>query len=248
MDLFLLKRLLGELVVPPASLLLLFLLGWLVSRRRPHAGSAIATLAVLLLWALSTPLLADRLAHAAEDFPPLDLAHPPAAQAIVILGGGLRHGAPEYGEDAPKAIALQRLAYGVRLARATRLPIVVSGGVVQHGEPEATVMKRWVEREFGAPVLFAETMSRDTHENARYTAQLLSPLGVRQVLVVTNAMHMARSMAEFRAAGLEPIAAPTGFVTADQVGLFALVPSMESLQRSEMAIHEFVGRAVQRGR
>src|SRR6478735_7331833 len=113
-----LKTLLRTLLLPPTGPLLLAFAGvWLLAA---GLGS---------LWVLSTPAVADRLAHAAEREPVLDITRLPQAQAIVILGGaGERHAAPEYaGLPAAGGDLLERLAYGAYVAHRTDLPVLVSG-------------------------------------------------------------------------------------------------------------------------
>jgi uncharacterized SAM-binding protein YcdF (DUF218 family) len=98
-----LKTLLRTLVLPPASLLVVALLGvWLVARhpagraRRTGLGLLVAALAVL--WLLATPAIADLFQRAADRVPALapERVDAAQAQAIVILGGGAaRHRAPE---------------------------------------------------------------------------------------------------------------------------------------------------------
>lgn len=244
MDFILLKRLLGELAVPPASVLLLIVVGWLIGRRWPRFGRGVSLGGVLSLWLLSTPIIADRIAQAVEGYPPLDLQQPVDAQAIVILAGGTRRDAREYGSDAPRPSTLQRMAYGTVVARATGLPVAVSGGTVLGGEAEALVMKRFLERDFQVPVAWAEHASRDTRENALYTYCLLEPQGIRRIVLVTTSAHMRRSVREFRAAGFEVIPAPTDFAARDEFGLFQFVPMMQALGRSQAALHELLGEAV----
>ena len=98
--LIVLKSLLRQLVLPPAGPLLLAALGvWLAGRRRP-GGWLLVGAALAALWLLSTPLVADALAHRAGRYPALDLTRPVEAEAIVILGGGdERLSAPEYGGE-----------------------------------------------------------------------------------------------------------------------------------------------------
>src|ERR1700735_3846645 len=128
-ELHILRR---TLFLPPASPLLIGMAGLVLWRRRPRLGKALFAVCIVTLLALCTPLLADALAHAAEDYPALDPAHLTAnqarAQAIVILGGGTRRNAPEAGGDAPGGGTELRLIEGARGARATHLPILVSGG------------------------------------------------------------------------------------------------------------------------
>src|SRR5260221_7307051 len=86
------------LVLPPASLLLLFLAGLLVARRRRRLGVAMQCGAVVLLYAVSTPIVAASLLRTLEPAIPLDVSVVAAsgAGAIVVLSGEMAR-TPEYG-------------------------------------------------------------------------------------------------------------------------------------------------------
>ena len=118
MDYFVWKQLLKYLVLPPAGPLLLAALGLLLLgfRRVRPAGVVLCALGLLGLWVLATPRVADSLVRWAERYPALDPTRVGDAQAIVILAGGVRVNAPEYGTSAPGATSLERLVYGARLA------------------------------------------------------------------------------------------------------------------------------------
>src|ERR1700760_3864697 len=119
MDYFVWKQLLKNLVLPPTGPLLRAGLGLvlLAFRRARAAGVVLCALSLGGLWVLATPIAADALVRWAERFPALDPAQVGDAQAIVILAGGVRVDAPEYGTSAPGATSLERLVYGARLAR-----------------------------------------------------------------------------------------------------------------------------------
>ncbi len=138
---------------------------------------------------LSTPILSDALARSVECYPALDPTRlTPAqarAQAIVILGGGLRHDAPEYGGDAPIAPAVLRLVEGAKIARATHLPVLVTGDV-----REAPAMRRFMEEDLQVPVRWTESASKTTRDNADFSARMLLPAGVRQIILVTSGSHL----------------------------------------------------------
>ncbi len=59
--------------------------------------------------------------------------------------------------------------------------------------------------------LMLENESRDTHDNAVNSAQLLKARGMHRILLVTSAYHMRRSVALFEAQGLEVVPAPTDY-------------------------------------
>jgi uncharacterized SAM-binding protein YcdF (DUF218 family) len=97
-------------------------------------------------------------------------------------------------------------------------------------------------------VTWREDRSRDTAENAAFSATMLRAAGVRRILLVTDAMHMARASAAFERAGLEVVSAPTMFFSQQPLTLAACLPSAEGLRRSWYAIYELVGLVWYRAR
>lgn len=241
-----LKKILAAALLPPVSPLLIAALGLLLLSRRPRTGRVLAWLGIVLLLALSVPWVGNRLLRTLETAAPLDAAAAHRAQAIVVLGGGVYWDAPEYGADTVGRYSLQRVRYGAKLARQTRLPLLVTGGAPSGGQPEALAMREVLEREFGVKVKWTESASADTDDNARYSAEVLKKENIRRVLLVSHAWHLPRAMAEFRAAGLEPIAAPTVFATDAPQWSYRLLPSQLGLEHSRLALHEWLGIAAGR--
>jgi len=239
-----LKTLLRTLVLPPAGPVLLAAVGaWLISRPRStararRAGVALLALGLGALWLLATPVLAEALWRAAEREPGLDLARVGDAQAIVILAGsGARPAAPEYG-GAPAAGGdlLERLAYGAYLAHRTGLPVLVSGTAL-----ETQAMHASLSRDFGVTPRWLENGSRDTFQNAQYSAPLLRAQGVTRILLVTDALHEHRAAGEFAAAGLSVTPAPTGLWVASPPQPARYLPDIDALSHSTLALYELLG-------
>jgi len=80
-------------------------------------------------------------------------------------------------------------------------------------------------------------LPKDTHEEAEFS---MSIVGTEKFVLVTSATHMSRSMMLFESMGLNPVAAPTYFTKSDEYDFFKL-PSIGNLERSKMAIHEYLG-------
>jgi len=242
MDYFVWKQLLKNLVLPPTGPLLLATLGLvLVAFRRARLGGAIlCALGLALLWVLATPIAADSLVRWAERYPALDPGQVGDAQAIVILAGGVRVDAPEYGTSAPGATSLERLVYGARLARRTHLPVLISGSHF-----ETASMSDFMHQDLGVTPQWLENRSRDTHQNAQFSAVILARAGVHKVVLVTSAAHMARSVVEFNQAGIDTLPAPAAMWTLRDKGLLAFVPNADALVRSQRAMYEGLGRVVQ---
>jgi uncharacterized SAM-binding protein YcdF (DUF218 family) len=250
MDLFLVKKVLTTVALPPVGPLLLALAGLALLGRYPRWGRTLAWAGILVLLVLSLPVVSHLLLRAVDTTPPLDYSRAKAAQAIVIFGGGIRRAAPEYGGDTLGRLTLERVRYAALVARKTGLPVLVSGGAVYGGTEEALLMKRALEEEFGVRVKWVEDRSRDTRTNALHTAAMLIPQGITRVVFVAHSFDMPRAIAELIAAGLQVVPAPTAVaaprLTVDHAIEF--FPSMSALQGSYYALYELLADVVRRGR
>lgn len=255
MDLGALKPVLAGLALPPASLLLLALLGLVLAWcNRKKSGLTLATVSVLLLALLSCHGTAVWLARTAlPQFAPLNLAELKVrqVQAIVILGGDVLPVAPEYGHSQPAAATAARLRYGAWLARQSGLPVAFTGGFgwAAHGtqtEAEAEVAARALRQDYGVTLRWNESQSRDTAGNARLLAPLLRQGGVQRIALVTHAWHMPRAVLAFEQAGLAVTPAPMGYVLPAQRDLLEWLPSAQGLQASRQVLREWLALAVGR--
>lgn len=244
---FLLKKILTALVLPPAGPLLLAMFGLWLARRRPRVGHGLIALGIGSLLLLSTPWIANRLLHSLEVAPPIATEQLARAQAIVILGGGNNFAAPEYGGDTVKDMTLERLRYGARLARASGLPVAVTGGAPWGGRPEGETMREALTTDFAVATRWTETESRDTAENAANLAPILKQAGIARIALVTHAWHMPRARELFERQGLEVVPAPTGFTTDGPSLTHRWLPGAESLRTSRLALHEWLGRVLAQG-
>jgi len=243
-DVLWLKAVVKALVLPPTGLLLVALAGLAARRRFPRAGAAVAASCVVVLLAISMPIVADSMVEWVDTSRRFELADARDAKAIVILGGGIRRASPEYGGDTLGVLTLERVRYGARVARLTGLPVLVSGGSVLGGEPEASLMRKSLNDEFGVDVRWTEAASRTTHENAVQSAEILRRENIRRVVLVAHAFDMRRATAEFAGQGIETVPAPTG--GSSDAGHTALdfLPSMAGLQRSYWASYEILANLV----
>lgn len=244
MELGTLKPVLSAMVLPPAGPLFLALAGLLVMRRWRRTGTAAVLAGLAMLWLFSCHAFGLWLARAVLPLPaPLDPARLQAAHAIVVLGGGISPDAPEYGKAQPSATTLNRLRYGIWLARRSGKPLGFAGGVGWAAQgtaapSEGEVATRVAQEEFGQALRWVDDQSRDTRENARRIVPLLQRDGVTKAVLVTDALHMTRALREFRAAGLEVIPAPTQIPGWRERGLLEWLPSAEGLVLSRYVLRE----------
>lgn len=237
----LLSQILAKLLLPPANLLILGAFSAWVARHRRRLGIFLGVLAAVLLYLLSTPVVANKLLRSLE--PKHAVALTPGVRAIVVLGGGVKAPTPEFAGETVNPFTLERLRYGARLHRATQLPILVTGGMLARGQQrsEGELMAQSLREDFGVTTRWVESRAHTTEENAVLTAALLGPLGIKEIYLVSHAWHMPRALAAFRAAGLAPVAAPTGFTTAFEADIREYIPDAKALLKSYYAMHEWIG-------
>lgn len=240
----LLSKLVASLLLPPLCLVLLLLFGMALRRRWPRLGIALMLTSGALLFLLSTDAGTRILVAPLEQkAPPATAADIATAQAIVILGAGRQSNAPEFGHaDQPSLIGLKRLAYGVALHKQSGLPILVTAGSPDGApESEAAIMARALKDLFSTETRWIEGASNNTAENAQFSASMLNRDGIHTILLVTDALHMARSQWVFAATGLKVIPAPTMFPGAERVSATDFIPSASALSMSSYALHEWIG-------
>ncbi|MEX8494803.1 YdcF family protein [Sphaerotilus sp.] len=250
------KPLLSALVQPPASLLLLILLGLWLMRRRPRLGGSLIALSTAGLWLMCCVATAHWLQDTVLRPPPaLNTAQIRALMrgpnqtptAIVVLGAGRHRFAAEYGTSNLTQQAMVRLRYGVWLARHTGQPLAYAGGVgwAQIGErSEAETAAQIVQDDYGTSLRWIESRSRDTRENADLMVPILDSAGIKRIVLVTHAAHMPRAMRAFRdAAGksMVIVPAPVAAVTRDDQPALDWLPSQQGYLLMHNALHEVFG-------
>lgn len=251
------KTLLLALALPPAPFLLWAAWGGWRLWRRQRGGGWLLGAALALTWLSATDVAGEALSRLAGQPPLLAPARLDALKrqpggAVLVLGGGVRRQAPEYGGGTPNDITARRLAYGVWLARRTGWPLGFSGGIGwtarELQQSEASIIGRVAAEDYGLPLRWAEGNSRDTRENAANTLPLLAQAGVRQVLLVTHAEHMARALRAFEARavplGVRIVPAPVGLQADDgETSFDDWCPSRSGFERVRYVVYEAMARA-----
>jgi uncharacterized SAM-binding protein YcdF (DUF218 family) len=95
---------------------------------------------------------------------------------------------------------------------------------------------------------WSEDRSRDTHENALRTVEILKTQNFSRVVLVTHDMHMPRALRNFErareAAGMNFTLVPAPVGITERAGhrlLGDFVPSPDGIARSRYAIREWLG-------
>ena len=251
----------AALLLPPVPLLWMLLLAWWWQRRRPALSTLLLMVSVVALWFSQCQVTGALLERQLISAPSLSIQRlaelkrgmASADTAVVVLGGGTRSLAPEYGEAHLENLSMERLHHGLWLARQLQAPVLFSGGTgwARPGTTsEAAVAARVASRDYGRNLRWVESESNDTRGNARMSLLLLQKDGISQVLLVTHGWHMRRAVRAFdeEAARLgmavRIVPAPMGLVANRHLTVLQRwVPSSEGNQRVRQALREWIGLA-----
>jgi uncharacterized SAM-binding protein YcdF (DUF218 family) len=248
-------KILSLLIYPLGLSILLGIAGLLlmVWRCRRFAGVVLScSICGLTLWSL--PPVADAVARSLEaQFANLAVDAVQKADVILVFGGVMQP--PQPGRPyADLGAAADRVWHAARLYHAGKAPkVMLSGGSNdwQADLPsQAKTMAQFLS-DLGVPLnaIVLEERSRSTYENASNCAELMRRQGMERAILVTSALHMPRSFAVLRVAGVDVVPAATDFEVIEGPGtVLSWLPNSQALQRSTNALHEWIGIAVYRWR
>jgi len=229
--------------------------------KRPRWAAGSITLALIILLVGSNGWVSRFLVRSLE-WQNLPHAELPNAEAIVVLGGATKPAIP------PRpAVDLSeegdRVLYGAQLYQQKKAPLViVSGGRIhwRGSGPSESADMATILSQMGVPAsaIIQDPDSLNTYENAVNVRKILEARGIRQVLLVTSAMHMPRSLLIFKRQGIAAIPAPTDFLVTEnelqelqsspQATLLNMLPDSDRLQQLTRALKEYIGLVVYRFR
>ena len=232
----------------------LLALATLVLGRRRIAGGLLAFV-IVWLWGWSTPFATRAIIGPLTDpYPSRSAETSPAADAIVLLSGGIKpiRGDMVYPDLSDSA---DRIWHAARLYHAGKAPqIIVSGGNVwgsRKRPPKASAMRMLLDA-LGVPddAIVVEASSRNTRQNALFTKKLAAGRGIERVLLVTSGWHLRRAEAAFRHVGLDVIPVATDYDhqkhSLGKPYIFEFLPSVSVLSFNSKLLREHLGYLVYR--
>lgn len=216
--------------------------GW-----RRLGGSLLAT--NLLLWlALIFMPLGDLLLRPLESrFPQPELSNI-KVEGIIVLGGGelaeesAVWGVPQFNAAAERVMAIPALARQFPDAQ-----ILFTGGSGSVLRPEfkgADAVEHYLQQLGLESRVKLESDSRNTHENALFSAKELGGVPKGNWLLVTSAFHLPRSVGIFRHQGWNVIAYPVDYYSVTSNGLRNDPKLWQNLRDLNTAVREWIGLAV----
>jgi len=251
---FILSKLLAFALKPLNWLALLAVFSLLTKNPRWRKRSVTALIITLLFF--SNPWLVNQLARIWETgkrspdtiIEPYDVG--------ILLGGYVNFNA-----DAPPGVltfhqAGNRLTTTLMLYQTGKIRrILLSGGdgrLIGSDRPEAAVARTFLVQ-CGVPdsAIWIENNSRNTHENALFSKQMVDSLAPGgRCLLITSAWHIRRAEACFDKTGLDCDAFGMDFLAEKSNGnwLNWLEPDWKALLKWELLLKEWVGWLAYRGK
>ena len=142
-----------------------------------------------------------------------------------------------------------RLTHAIQLYKAGKVQkIVITGGKGSFSASEITEAPQLKEVMLMCEVpgedIIIENQSRNTRQNALYTAEILQKqFPDHDYLLITSAFHMRRSVACFKKVGIDPKPFSTDFRTGDYPPGFTayFIPSPNAIVKWHILIKEIMG-------
>ncbi|PKH88017.1 ElyC/SanA/YdcF family protein [Colwellia sp. Bg11-28] len=247
MDLFLLKKIITVLIMPINIVLLLLIFALIVHRKKPKQSiKSLSAAIVILLISAFAPFSNTVMTAIENDYPPYVKTNV-SIDYIVVLGCGHNTNAELPVTSQLANCSLQRMVEALRIYQLHPEARIITSGYGGHNPVSnaETVKQSLVLLGVPAQKIITENFPKDTEEEA----QLIAPrVQGTQVILVTNADHMPRSINYFQAEGIYPIAAPTGYwvKNPDSSKNWAhYMPSSKKLEQTTIAWYESLGLIVQ---
>lgn len=233
-------NLLSEYLLLPSGIIavltVLALVAWLIPRYRRMAVVPLSA-AVLLYLVLGSGLTAFWImSHLEYEYlPGQEAVTGEAPGTMVVLTGYAKANALIPLSGHVNASSGFRVLEAARIFHRTRrMSVIISGN------DEVPLIMRDLLAAMGVPEksITTDAVSYNTHESA---VNLRDRLMGKHFYLVTSAGHMPRAMGVFRKQGLEPVPAPTNYLSTPSMRDWNILPNGQHLAISDLAVHEYLG-------
>lgn len=223
---------------------------WAFFTKKNNRRKWLAAMAFLLIFIPSNKVIVNELAILWE---PENEEIPSGVRKAVVLGGFADF--DEYRRTVTMSEAAERLFKAMEMYRKHQIDtIIISGGaasITGKIRPESIYARQYmINQGIDSSIIFIDTQSINTFENAVHTEKLIRQNGMsRSVVLITTASHMPRAKRCFKKAELDVF--PKGvqyFSNPNRGYIFSdyFIPSSEALKKFDALMKEWVGYLVYR--
>ena len=240
---FILSKILAFLTTPGFWIFCLLLAAWIKARKRKQFLLA----AIITFFVFSNGFILNAALHWWEwDKTPL----PNQVSTAVILGGYSSYNKElnqvEFSGSADRILIPFQLYQKGSIDQ-----LILSGGSGELLEQTFSQQEKVAAflYESGVPNgdIIIEPKSRNTRENAEFTSSLIDSLGLRhtELILVTSAIHMRRSLKCFEKEGIDIYPYPVDFnsesISEKATFRYIFIPDMAALEGWNHLLHEWIG-------
>jgi uncharacterized SAM-binding protein YcdF (DUF218 family) len=238
-------KVLETIILPPGIFILLLIVSGIFLLYKTHFKTGVFNLSIgLLLWLLSIFPVSHFLLNGLESS--FSIPKSIEGDVIILLGAGLRDKVPDLtGSGFPGGDMLGRIVTAVRLQKQYNIPIIITSGKVYKGGSAGAPVDRRILVDLGvdAKNIIVEEKSRNTIENAKYSAIICQEMGYKKPVLLTAAYHLKRSQMAFQKVGLTTIPFPAYRNSSENPIFFwhSFLPRYNTFEASCTAIREYLG-------
>lgn len=240
---FILSKLLYFLLIP-FNWVLLLLIAYIITKS-PTRKRGLKKLIIIIMVFFTNPWL-YKISTKAWQVEFKELAPEKQYETGILLTGMVQFNTADqgfFGSAADRFIQTATLYHTGKIKK-----ILVTGGsgsLVYSSPPEALYLKEMlVKNGISEKDIIAEPLSRNTYENAVFSKKLLDSLQIKTPsLLITSALHMKRSEAVFKKAGIHFDSYAADFKVVDEHFSIndILIPDVKLLKDWSQLLKEIVG-------
>ena len=256
-----LSKLLPLFIYPLGLCFFILLLALLLLKKKPKWTFSLVLAALAVIFLAGNRWVSYGLARSLE-WRYLPAEQMPEAEVIVVLGGGTE--SADYPRPGAEVNAAgDRMLYAGSLYKSGAAShLLLSGGNLDFSQARGSTPAEEMQQilhlmEIPADAIWLQDQSQNTYEDALYSAEMLHEKGITEIILVTSAMHMPRSVALFEKQGLHVIPAPTDFTITEKnwqaqmqlkpdLLLLNLIPNSSSLSLTTNVFKEYLGMTIYR--
>jgi uncharacterized SAM-binding protein YcdF (DUF218 family) len=236
---FMLKKFITFFVEPYGIVFSLFILGlYMLFMKKYKFAKIFLSISFGFLFLFAYPPFANHLITKLENqYPKYD--YKTDVKYIHVLGSGHNTDPSQPLSSQIGDASVKRNLEGILIHKATKDSKIIFTGYEGSTDTPTAIMNAKFAKALGVNEenLLINPKPKDTKEEAIFTKSVVED---EAFVLVTSATHIPRAMMLFKSLGLNPIPAPTNFYKKEFDG-FLKAPSISSLQKSQIAMHEYIG-------
>lgn len=243
---FLLEKIISlTLLSPLPIIIILFLIGvGNLFNRRKKSGLLLIVISIFMYWASTDAFIDKKLYNLEAVYSPITEDNLKRGEVYVLLGGGIITTTVE--GNIPGIMPSVRILKTAEYYKKYPKKIYISGGSpLQNQESESSVYAReLISLGVNPNDIIIEDNSKNTNENALFIKEKLNSAENKNIILITSAFHMKRSVAIFQKnmQEFEIIPAPCNYLASqEKENFFYYIPKYYNFMKFQLWIWESIG-------